>query len=261
MAPEPPPPDGGISDERLMMFADGTLDDAEAAAVARALAADPALETRLAAFLATRHGLKGAYARVMNERPPERLIAAILDAPPAEAGTVVAFETRRPARENIARKPAAWLPLAMAAGIGAFALGLGGYLVGQNSVAPGSALLALAGGQTLQTLSSLKDGDRADFGAGLVGAVSGSYRMADRRFCRTLLVEQAASATAAEGVACLGPQGWQLVLALPRLPAGQAYRPAAGAGPIDALLEAGGAQAALSPREVEALIGRGWRAD
>jgi hypothetical protein len=265
MTPERPPPDGGIPDERLMMFADGILDEAEAAEISRAIETDPTIEARLHAFLATRHGLKGAFAHTMNKRPPDRLLATIMRIDPvssiipapAKEENVIPFQAKRDAKAPPVRP--AWIPLALAASVAAVAFGLGGYFAGQSGSSPSTALAALTGPIVVERIASLRDGERTDFGHGLRGSISGSYQLADRRFCRTLAVEQVSSATAAEGVACLGPQGWRVELALPRSTDGPAYRPAAGAGPIDALLEAGGAEAALSAAEVDALIRRAWK--
>jgi hypothetical protein len=111
----------------------------------------------------------------------------------------------------------------------------------------------------LAGLATIPDGQRRALDGVLMVEVSGSYRMGDRRICRTLMLEQTQTGTAAEGVACAGPQGWRVELALPREPTAGPYRPATGAGPIDALLDAGGAREAMSASEVEALIRQGWR--
>jgi hypothetical protein len=256
MTPAKPPPEDGISDEALMMFADGTLDEATMEDLARAIEADPALEQRLAGFFATRDALKGAFSGVMNQKPPERLVSTIMAGPGA---TVVPFQPRA-AQPQPARRTG-WVPMAMAAGLAGFAAGLAGFLAGQNAAGPGSAVAALAAAQGtgLAALGAARDGEKVAFGADLAGSITGSYRMGNRRICRTLSVEHARSGSAAEGVACQSGDGWRIEMALPRDGASQAFRPATGTGPIDALLEAGGAGPALAASEVEALIGRQWR--
>lgn len=259
-----PPPDDGITDETLMMFADGTLDEPGMDRVARALEADPGLERRLGAFLATRDSLRGAFSKTINEPVPLRLLAAATGA--AEGSAQQDGQRLPPPRTAAqARRPAPaarrrWVPMALAAGIVGMAAGLAGYLAGQGS-APSTAVAALAAAQPgeLAVLAGRKDGERGALAGGLAGEVSGTYRMADRRLCRALSVEQASSRTAAEGVACIGPGGWRIELALPREPSAAPYRPAAGGGPIDALLEAGGAREPLADAEVEALVRNGWR--
>ena len=253
-----PPPEDGISDEALMMFADGTLDDAAMEEMARAIEANPALEQRLAAFLETRDALKGAFADVMNEKPPKRLVAAIMA---GQEATVVPFRPRAGQPQTKPQRRAGLVPLAMAAGLAGFAAGLAGFLAGQNVAMPGSAVAALAAarGPGLAALAVARDGEKVAFGADLAGSITGSYRMGDRRICRTLSVEHARSGSAAEGVACQSGDGWRIEMALPRDAASQAFRPATGTGPIDALLEAGGAGPALPASEIEALISRQWR--
>ncbi len=262
-----PPPDDGISDEALMMFADGTLDDAAMDEMARAVEASPQLEQRLAAFLATRDALKGSFASVMTEKPPERLVAAIMGGQAGQGANVVAFQPRageaqtKPPITATPQRRAGWVPLAMAAGLAGLAAGLAGYLAGQNAAMPGSAVAALASakGPALAAIAAARDGQTVAFGPDLAGSVTGSYRMGNRRICRTLSVAHARSGSAAEGVACQNGDGWRIELALPRDAASQVFRPATGTGPIDALLEAGGAGSALPASEVEALIGRQWR--
>lgn len=256
-----PPPDDGISDETLMMFADGTLDDAAMDEMVRAIEANPALEQRLAAFLGTRDALKGAFATVMNEKPPERLVAAIMGGQAGQGATVLPFQPRAGQPQPPPQRKAGWVPLAMAAGLAGFAAGLAGFLAGQNAAMPGTAVAALAGahGPGLAALAAARDGDSVAFGADLAGSITGSYRMGNQRICRTLSVAHARSGSAAEGVACQNGAGWRIELALPRDGGSQVFRPATGTGPIDALLEAGGAGSALPASEVEALIGRQWR--
>ena len=252
-----PPPDDGITDEILMMFADGTLDEPGMERVASALEADPALEQRLGAFLATREGLRGAFSKPINEPVPPRLLAA---AAGAGEGQAEPRGSRPPQARRTAPAARRWAPMALAAGIAGMAAGLAGYLAGQGA-SPSTAVAALAASEpgALAVLAGRRDGERGPLGRGLAGEVSGTYRMADRRLCRTLSVDQASSRTSAEGVACLGPGGWRIELALPRHPSAAPYRPAAGDGPIDALLEAGGAREPLPEAEVEALVRGGWR--
>src|SRR5687767_14222937 len=65
------------SDEMLMAFVDGELDEATAEALRRTVDADPALLRRLADFHRTRALAKSAFAGVLDEEVPERLFAAV----------------------------------------------------------------------------------------------------------------------------------------------------------------------------------------
>ena len=267
MTPVRPPPDDGIQDEVLMMFADGTLDDERMQQVSRALETDPALAERLIAFSATRDRLKGAFSKPINEPPPERLIAAIMAVPAAVPGAMTQGGTAdivdfKPRSATMAKAGGSrWLPMAMAAGFAGIAAGMAGYLIGQDSARPITAVAALAASDksALAALDTARDGQSVALGADLVGKVSGSYRMADRRICRTVSVDHDRSGSAAEGVACQSAGQWRLELAVPRDEASAMFRPASGGGPIDALLEAGGAGSALTARDIEELINRNWR--
>jgi hypothetical protein len=278
--PEPPmdPPSGdGFSDETLMMFADGVLDDATTEAVVRALEADPQLAERLEAFMLTRDGLRGAFADVLTEKPPQRLVDAIMapvapraapqvapsapQAPESSAGNVTPFRPRGPSAPSRPRFAGGFVPMAMAAGVAAVVAGLGGLLAGRQIAPSPNAVVALAAseGRGLAGLAGVRDGQAVDLGGGLSGQATGTYRLADRRICRTVTAQHAPTGTGAEGVICASERGWRIEMAQPRGEGASSFRPASGQGPIDALLEAGGAQTALTPAEVDALIRSQWR--
>lgn len=63
-------------EEDLLRFVDGTLPADDAAALARALAADPALAARVEADRAVAAALNAAFAPVLDEDVPPRLLAA-----------------------------------------------------------------------------------------------------------------------------------------------------------------------------------------
>jgi anti-sigma factor RsiW len=64
------------SDEALVAYLDGELDDAERRHVEAWLEADPAVRDRLAALAQSADLVRGAYADIVNEPVPPRLIAA-----------------------------------------------------------------------------------------------------------------------------------------------------------------------------------------
>ncbi len=279
-APPEPGAHDGFSHETLMMFADGLLDEATSQAVARALASDPRLAERLEPFVATRGGLRGAFRDVIAEPPPARLAAAIMaprPAPETRPAAVVeapAADGQRPGhgtpprrRQAVSRNPPRTahshgiLPMAMAAGIAAAVAGLGGFLAGQQRAIPGNAVAAIAAaeGRGLDAIGEARDGETVTLGEGLTGRATGTHRLADRSICRTVAATHGPSASQAEAVVCARPQGWRVELALPRGEGAGSFRPASGHGPVEALLQAGGATAALAPAEVEALIRNRWR--
>ena len=64
------------SDEALVAYLDGELDDAERRHVEAWLEADPAVSDRLAGLAQSAELVRGAYADIVNEPVPPRLIAA-----------------------------------------------------------------------------------------------------------------------------------------------------------------------------------------
>jgi anti-sigma factor RsiW len=76
-----------LSDEKLMAYVDGELDDAARAEVEAALLGDPALAQRVAAQKALRSRIRLAFDNVAKEPVPDRLVKAARAAP-ARAATV-----------------------------------------------------------------------------------------------------------------------------------------------------------------------------
>ena len=81
-----------VSDETLMAFADGEVDPATRAIVEAAMRDDPEVRRRVAHHQALREVVKGAFAAVIDEPVPQRLIAAARGAP---AGSVVDLAVAR----------------------------------------------------------------------------------------------------------------------------------------------------------------------
>ncbi|MET0742378.1 MAG: hypothetical protein ABWY78_03320, partial [Microvirga sp.] len=159
-----------LTDELLMAFADGELDDAMASAVEQAMAEDPAGRQRIAAFMRSRRLVRQAFTTAdalavpaalaaqvsrqvaaseallqgpmpLQEPPARRMVASgsLPHAAPAREGP--AFETPaseadpataplRPAPRTL-RRPPPWLLLA--ASLAAVAIGLGGFAVGRQT--------------------------------------------------------------------------------------------------------------------------------
>jgi anti-sigma factor RsiW len=131
------------SDDTLVAYLDGELDGAERQHVEAWLAADAAARDRLAGLAQSATLVRSAYADIVNEAVPERLIAAARGESggaaslPHEAEILV---LKRPQRV-IASMPAGRWGIGIAAAAGLFGLVLGGagsYLAvgGLNSVNP-----------------------------------------------------------------------------------------------------------------------------
>src|SRR5215472_18904714 len=84
-----------FSDETLNAYVDGELDAATRAALETAMTGDPELAQRVARQRALRARVREAFAPVLTEPVPERLLASVRGAPAAErAANVIAFQAR-----------------------------------------------------------------------------------------------------------------------------------------------------------------------
>jgi hypothetical protein len=66
-----------ITDEQLMAYADGELDEVARGEIAAAIARDPALAARVQEHEALRARLQSTFGPVLEERIPDRLVAAV----------------------------------------------------------------------------------------------------------------------------------------------------------------------------------------
>ncbi len=275
-------------DERLIAFVDGELDDAEQAAFSAEMAADPALAERVAQQLALRERVRAAYAPVLDEPVPERLLAVLRgdartdprgeprEEPPADAQAKKVFDlalaraARRAPPAAVVLAPRRWqLPQWGALAASLFVGVIGGYgLLGANeplNTAGDGALVA--GGVLAQALSQQLASAPAAASGNPPGTPSGvqigvSYVATSGELCRSFVLE---AAQPLAGLACheTDRDRWRMRLVTPAAPTegAGAYRMAAGALPPalaraidesmrDAPLDAAGERAARD---------RGWR--
>ena len=214
-----------VSDETLMAYADGEVDAATRAIVEAAMRDDPEVRRRVARHQALREAVKGAFAAVIEEPVPQRLIAAARGAP---AGNVVDLAgARNAAAAGAPRRGLRWQPAAMAASL---LLGLAlGYLGWRGStlvtVSANGELVAGAG-----LAEALSNQLSADHPPGTAATTGLSFRAKTGDYCRTF----ALTATHADsGLACREGGSWKVkVLAQsPETSANSSgFRPAASAG-------------------------------
>ena len=126
------------SDEALVAYLDGELDDAERADVEAWLDVEPAVRDRLLALAESAGLVRNAFADILNEPVPERLIAAARgeNAPvhPAEAEII----RLRPTVARLAQV-SSWrrhVQLAAAAGIFGLLVGAGAGYLGNGILTP-----------------------------------------------------------------------------------------------------------------------------
>jgi hypothetical protein len=226
------------SDMMLMAYADGELDARAAESLRQAIAADAALAWRAERFRRSRDRSRQAYADVLAEPPPERLIAAIMrDRPAAASGAGTASLARH-------------LALPIAASLMLLA-GLGGYLAGRNTATPQGADL-LGGPALAEAVGALLTGKEKTVsigGAPVRLGVLATYEV-EGGLCRSFEAHGAAG-EAVRGLGCRFGAGWHVDFAV-SVPSGGGVIPA-GSGPVaslDAYLDALGARGPLD-REAE----------
>jgi anti-sigma factor RsiW len=214
-----------VSDETLMAYADGETDAATRAIVEAAMRDDPEVRRRVAHHQALREAVKGAFAAVIDEPVPRRLIAAARGAP---AGNVVDLAGARDAAAiNAPRRPLSWQPAAMAASLLlGLALGYLGWHGSNTLVTVGANGELVAGAGLAAALSSQLS---ADHPPGTVATTGLSFRTKIGDYCRTF----ALTATHPNsGLACREGNSWKVkVLAQsPETTANSSgFRPAASA--------------------------------
>jgi hypothetical protein len=218
-----------ISDETLMAFADGELDDAARAAVELALRTDPQLAKRVEAHRALRQRIQAAYSAELSEPVPERLLLAAKRRADASGTNVVNLQEARAAMARDAaraRPPKSWWrPAGSIAASLVIGLGLGYGRWHQSSPLTRNAGGALvASGQLAQGLSQQLAADGSAAAAVQIG-ISFLARSGD--YCRTFVLSGAISPA---GLACHHGQEWQILTLSQSVATGNAtaaYRTAA----------------------------------
>jgi hypothetical protein len=244
-------------DDALSALIDGTLPRDETAALQARLEREPALAARLVAMERANRAVRDAYAQVVDEPLPDRVLE-LLRAPHAGADNVVALGARKTRRAL-----PAWFPQAAAAGI-ALAIGLGlGFGLGQRSgdsaaagalaatgaVAPGSGLYDL--------LESAPSGDRRALDAGATAEARLTFKAVDGVWCRELTATSRAQSSVA--LACRRDDGWRLELVGVAAADGELYRPAGAESPFQEAVGALIDGAPLEPEAERALLANGWQ--
>ncbi len=138
-----------VDDVMLMAYVDGEVDATTAREIEAALAGDPALALRVQHLRDSAMMARGAFAEVLHEPIPDRLIAA-LGGPTREAP---AGETAKPAADNVVplKRRASWAPRRAAIGWAA-AASIAALVVGYSAGNMRPQVTDLAGG--LQNASS-----------------------------------------------------------------------------------------------------------
>lgn len=249
-----------FSDETLMAFADGELDEPTRSAVAQAMDSDPALAAKVEHHLALRKAVHGAFARTLGEPVPPRLRQVI------NAGNVVQLDQVRAARHKVSEvllAPRRWSWPEWGAMAATLVVGVLAGSVGLDRLQGESAVMASLGTKgALGARGQLDDAlSRQLASAPPAGAsvnIGVSFVSREGQYCRTFAMGAAA------GLACRSGSEWRIPVLTEAGAAGAAgegaYRQAASAMPT-AVLEAVDARAAgpsLDAKAEQAAAKRGW---
>lgn len=254
-----------FSDETLMAFADGELDDETTLAVEQAMNDDPAIAERIAVFMETGSLARTAFDRMLEKPVPDALrtnVEAMLTNEGGTTGgdTVIAF--RRPVEApKTSLRPLAANANWMTAAAASVALVIGaavGYGLSNSSSAPPTPNPQFAEITQMpleDALNSVASGDEAELGdAGNRFRAIASYRDGAGTLCREFEVDKAGQTTFVS-VACHGDQGWELTFMVAAASQGDgSYAPASSLDVLDTYLDAVGAQATLSADDEKAAL-------
>jgi hypothetical protein len=236
-----------MDDATLMAYADGELDATQAAGVAAAAAADPAVAARIEMFRRTRAALAA-------HRAPAPLPGALADslaariraasaAPAAPTATLTGEAAARVVPLSPRRLAMAW-PVALAASLAlAVGLGTGLRLGGPGQDGPGATVTALGAPGLAAALGTLPAGERMTLSDGTELAMVASFRAPDGALCREFETVRAEADTLVS-VACHdasdGGAAWDVRFALAAAPDSGGYAPASSIEALEVWLELAG---------------------
>jgi hypothetical protein len=219
-----------LSDETLMAFADGALAPEEAARVAAAVDADPALARKLDRMRRSAEALKQAFAGQLDIETPQNL-QDVFKAAPQQGAKVISFP-------RAIRAPASWITAAAACAALAF-------FAGRTSLGGGAMMVADADGGLVARGALDRALDRQGSGAEEKNARVGiamSFPQEGGGYCRVFRTQSAS------GLACGEAGDWRIesLSAEEHAPSTSGYQVAAGPLP-DAILAAANERRAGDP--------------
>lgn len=225
-----------FNEETLIAYADGELDAATRAALEAAAAGDPQLAARIARHRALRARLEDAFAPVLTEPVPERLLASVRgEMPLPGASNVVRLEPARRARWSWPE----WGAIAASLIVGALLSPLLLNPRAGNEPFDTRAGHMLASGPLAHALSGQLASAQSPGAPVQIGV---SFRDKSGGYCRTFVLRDSQSLA---GLACRESSAWQVVTLARSAPPGAAdgtYQqagsalPPAVAGTLDELI-------------------------
>ena len=248
-----------FSDDILMAFADGELDEATRREVEQAMRRDPAIAEKVRRHQALRADVFDAFSSTLDEEVPQRLHAA------ARSGKVVHLDSVRPLK--VAPPPAPPVPKARwswpewGALAATLVMGMLAGSLGIKSLDDASTLAAIeldngtlkAEGKLAAALSQQLASASPDAGVMKVGV---SFVDKDGNYCRSFSMPRSA------GLACRQGSAWMIPVMVDPAPLAQgAYRQAGSAMPsaVLAAIDERIAGAALDANAEKLAMQKGWK--
>ena len=187
-----------LSEETLMAYVDGELDDSARKQVEVAIAEDPQVARRVAKHQALRGRLRSSFATVLDEPVPQRLVSLVRAAATVPGPPQVLQFRRKPA---VQRPWLQWSSLAASFVLGALVWQFAGrqYLSGPITENRGQ---LVASGALAQALTGQLAAQQDASSATQIGF---SFRSKRGDYCRTFLLRAAPSAA---GLACRQNNQW-----------------------------------------------------
>ncbi|WP_054311729.1 hypothetical protein [Mesorhizobium sp. 1M-11] len=242
-----------FSDETVMRYVDGELDEETSALLEAELATDADLNRRLEMFAETRLAAQEALRPMLDEPVPEQLQASV-EAMVAKAKGSPAGQSA-PIGNTKARlfSPANdWVRVAAAACIAAVLGVAAGLMLGGREPASGLQIAGIENEELATALGSVPSGDEKTLDSGAFKAVS-SFRDSQQALCREFELA-IANDSRVSSVACVDAGKWKLRFAV-NLPGNdQDYAPASSSEALDAYLAGINAGAPLSAAEEKAAL-------
>ncbi|SFU23160.1 anti-sigma factor [Mesorhizobium sp. YR577] len=245
-----------FSDEILMRFADGELDQETVARIKQALEMDDDLLARVALFTETRAQAQLAMKPLLEENVPDHLVAAVqrmVDEKRARstdeqsAGNVVPL--RKPAAEPLSARTWA-LPIAASLATAVLG-GLAGYWLSSNSSRPahGLQVAGVSSPALIEALATRQSGGEIQLaGTNQRLRLIATFRDSQKALCREFEVDSPNQSTVIS-VACHAGDEWRVSFAVVALGDSNGYAPASSTEALDAYLSAIHAEAPMSAEE------------
>ena len=248
-----------FSDETLMAYADGELDEDTHAAVAAAIATDGQIAARIEHYRAQRKHLHAAFDGVLDEPIPDRLLNAVRSGPSRSSADIVNLAQAR--SEKNARTQRAWSWREWGAIAASLIVGLvfgqRGWRDSHEAMIATTATGVAARGTLDRALSEQLASAAASSSPVRMGV---SFRAKSGEYCRTFALPRDGNIA---GVACRNDGQWRIqTLAQSASPPDQSEYRAAGAAMPAAVLKAVEDSIegdALDAKAEAAAKARGWK--